>query len=750
MFNNSYKPFTKNFIYLMFYNAANWLIEPNYIPIYFEYSDISAGNTFWVGINKDNGSGWGTGINSSGQLGQLMGSATSYSSPVSVVGGFSFSQISCGDQHCIGINGSNGSGWGFGQGGDGRLGNNSTSYVDSPTSVLGGFSFKQISCGYNFSAGIVGSNGSAWAWGSNTYGQLGDNTLVSKMSPISVVGGFSFSQISCGYYHTLAINGADGSCWGWGQAANGKLAKDIFLSVSSPYVILNNMQFTQIDAGVGNYSAGIRSSDGSIWSWGINTYGQLGNNTRTQSSIPVSVVGGMSFTQLAVGHNHIVAIRGDGTCWAWGYNVAGQLGDFSRTSRSSPASVRGGFAFSKIAAGDLHSIGIRSSDGTAWAWGSSSYGQIGNNTRTSYSSPISVVGGFSFIEVTAGTTYTMGIVGVNGTLRSWGRSNYGQLGHNSATVSVSSPVSAVGGFSFKKISGYDTHSLGILGANGAAYAWGYNAAGQLGDFSRTNRSSPASVRGGFSFSNIATGTQVSLFINGANGNGWACGINTYGQLGNNTTTSYSSPVSVAGGFSFKQVMTGNLQSVSIIGDNTGYSWGSNTYGQLGICEAIYQSPISIQGGFSFTQIYAGQDHSVGIRGSDGSAWAWGSNTYGQLGDYTRTNRVSPVSVVGGFSFSSISVGLNECIGINGVNGSAWSWGNNTDGQLGNNTRTSYSSPISVVGGLSFSNLKIYGSNSIGIINQFTTFTWGSNSYGQLGVGSSSSVSSPIPVWCFCF
>jgi alpha-tubulin suppressor-like RCC1 family protein len=326
------------------------------------------------------------------------------------------------------------------------------------------------------------------------------------------------------------------------------------------------------------------------------------------------------------------------------------------------------------------------SDGSAWTCGNNTYGQLGNNTRTDSSKPVSVVGGFSFSNIFCGGTYFIGINGANGSAWAWGSNTNGSLGTYN-TTSYSSPASVVGGFSFTKIANFNNCSVGINGANGSAWAWGENTYGQLGDNSRTNRSSPVSVVGGFSFKDIACGDYFSVGINGADGSAWAWGYGYYGRIGNNTVNSYSSPVSVVGGF-------------------------------------------------SFSKIYCSFENTIGIRGSDGSAWAWGAGSSGRNGDSSITNRSSPISVMGGFSFSQLSGGSNHWLGINGANGSAWAWGENTYGQLGINSNNNKRSPNSVKIGYSFSEIAATNGASFFVRGSDNfNFCCGANLYGELGLNT---------------
>jgi alpha-tubulin suppressor-like RCC1 family protein len=340
--------------------------------------------------------------------------------------------------------------------------------------------------------------------------------------------------------------------------------------------------------------------------------------------------------------------------WAWGCNNCGQLGDNTTTSRSSPVSVVGGFTdWCQVSAGGCHNLGVRK-DGTAWAWGCNNCGRLGDGTTINRSSPVSVVGGFTdWCQVSAGCVHSLG-VRCNGTAWAWGCNGNGRLGDNTLTNRVS-PVLVTGGFTnWCQVSAGISHSLGVR-TDGTAWAWGYGRCGQLGNNNASFQCSPVLVTGGFTdWCQVSAGIEYSLGVR-RNGTAWAWGNNYAGFLGDNTTTSRSSPVSVVGGFT---------------------DW----------CQ------VSAPG------VHSGGGHSLGVR-RNGTAWAWGPNGGGRLGDNTTTNRSSPVSVVGGFTdWCQVSAGGSHSLGVR-TNGTLWAWGFNTSGKLGDNTTTSRSSPVSVVGEL---------------------------------------------------
>lgn len=337
--------------------------------------------------------------------------------------------------------------WGLGT--SGQLGDGGSSTRSSPAPIVGGFTdWVQLSAGGNHIMGIRG-NGTAWGWGVNAYGRLGDGTTVSRSSPVSVVGGFTdWVQISTGFQtsliHCLALR-ANGTAWAWGSNNSGKLGDNTITDKSSPVSVIGGFtDWIQLSGG-GLHSLGLRSN-GTAWGWGGNAFGQLGDGTSVSKTSPVSVVGGFTdWTQLSTFSIHSLGIRSNGTAWSWGYNTSGLLGDGTNISRSSPVSVVGGFTdWLQVSAGATHSLGVRS-NGTAWAWGSNSNGRLGDGTITGTSSPVSVIGGFTdWIQISAGTNHSLG-VRANGTAWAWGYNGYGRLG-DGTTTQRSSPVSIAGGF----------------------------------------------------------------------------------------------------------------------------------------------------------------------------------------------------------------------------------------------------------------------------------------------------------------
>jgi alpha-tubulin suppressor-like RCC1 family protein len=353
----------------------------------------------------------------------------------------------------------------WGSNSNGKLGDNTTSSRSSPVSVVGDISdWVQLSSGGNHSLGLR-ANGTAWAWGLNSFGQLGDNTITSRRSPVSVVGGYTdWKQVSAGYSHSLGIR-ANGTAWAWGRNLGGSLGDSTTTSRRSPVSVVGGYtDWVQVDAG-GHSNLGLRA-DGTLWAWGRNVHGELGDNTTSSRLSPVSVVGGITdWVQVSVAIGqidlHSIAIRADGTAWSWGSNFGGKLGDGTTNNTSSPVSVVGGYTdWKQVSAATSHSLGIRA-NGTAWAWGYNTSGQLGDNTTSNRSSPVSVVGGFTdWISVAAGEFFSIG-ERANGTAWAWGFNSSGQLG-DTTTSSRQSPIEIAGNFTdWVSVTAGDTHALAI-------------------------------------------------------------------------------------------------------------------------------------------------------------------------------------------------------------------------------------------------------------------------------------------------
>jgi hypothetical protein len=229
------------------------------------------------------------------------------------------------------------------------------------------------------------SDGTVWAWGANGDGQLGNGSTTNSSTPVQVSGlPGAVSAIAAGYNHGLAI--VSGNVWAWGNNGDGQLGNGTTTNSSSA---VQTTGLTNIIAVSGGWDHSLAlKSDGTVWAWGNNAAGQLGNGTNTASSVPALVIGlPMPAVAIAAGGFHSLALLSNGTVWAWGSNSNGQLGNGTTISSVVPVQVSGLTGMSLIAAGEYHSLALKS-DGTVWAWGDNAAGQLGNGLTADSSVPV--------------------------------------------------------------------------------------------------------------------------------------------------------------------------------------------------------------------------------------------------------------------------------------------------------------------------------------------------------------------------
>jgi alpha-tubulin suppressor-like RCC1 family protein len=316
----------------------------------------------------------------------------------------------------------------------------------------------------------------------------------------------------------------------------------------------------------GNFG-GIEASTGILYTWGAGNL-ELGTYSNLNASTPTSVLfltGYRSFTQLVSGNIQdaspaVLVLEGSsGSAYAWGRNTLGTLGTGSATSIDSPVSVLGGRSWSMLAIDSVsddadHACAIEASTGNAYCWGNNTLGELGTNTIINASSPVSVVGGRSYSQIFVDNQTSYALEASTGNIYSWGSGTQGQLS-NGIITNESSPVALSGNRSFVSmvIAGNNSNepaNFAIEGSTGNLWAWGYNAAGYLGigSVGPTATSSPLSVFGGRSYSSVTSGggSGYVVAIEASTGNAYAWGTVTGGRLGNNRDIYSNSPLSIAG------------------------------------------------------------------------------------------------------------------------------------------------------------------------------------------------------------
>jgi alpha-tubulin suppressor-like RCC1 family protein len=344
--------------------------------------------------------------------------------------------------------------WTWGYDTTGRLGNAAITTRSTPvTTFAGGTNWKQVANGYAFCAAIK-TDGTLWTWGNNGQGQLGTNDLTTRSTPVTTfAGGTNWKQVSSGSNHTAAIK-TDGTLWTWGFGTQGQLGNAAITNRSTPVTTFSGgTNWKQVSSG-GSHTAAIKT-DGTLWTWGYGNFGRLGNAVTTGNiSTPVTTfAGGTNWKQVS-GSNHTAAIKTDGTLWTWGLGTSGQLGTNDVTIRSTPVTTfAGGTNWKQVSSGGALIAAIKT-DGTLWTWGLNAGtfgpGALGTNDTTNRSTPVTTfAGGTNWKQVGCGGQHTAAIK-TDGTLWTWG---YGfATGANTGT-SRSTPVTTfAGGTNWKQVS----------------------------------------------------------------------------------------------------------------------------------------------------------------------------------------------------------------------------------------------------------------------------------------------------------
>ena len=352
--------------------------------------------------------------------------------------------------------------WVWGSNSRGGLGDNqSNNNICTPvTTFPGGSNWKVVGSGAGNATGCVAikTDGTLWTWGNSFAGQLGDNTAPSfgKSTPVTTfAGGTNWKQCSSGGYITAAIK-TDGTLWVWGGGTGKSLGNNQSNNnICTPVTTFaGGTNWKQVHVG-GSSMAAIKT-DGTLWTWGAGGSGQLGDRAFSSRLTPITTsAGGTNWKQVSVGGNYMAAIKTDGTLWTWGRSSEGQLGNNNDTVNSGGATpvttFAGGTNWKQLSAGTDHTAAIKT-DGTLWTWGLGTFGRLGDNTTTSKSTPVTTfAGGTNWKQVSCGDRFTAAIK-TDGTLWTWGNNPFGQLGDNTIT-SKSTPVTTfAGGTNWKQVS----------------------------------------------------------------------------------------------------------------------------------------------------------------------------------------------------------------------------------------------------------------------------------------------------------
>ncbi|BDR52279.1 hypothetical protein KIM372_01860 [Bombiscardovia nodaiensis] len=734
---------------------------------------------------------------------------------VSAPGGRRFVDVAAGDYYSLAL-ADDGTAWAWGSNDDNQLGfTGSNNGTPQAVTMPGGIQFKKIAAGSNFSAAID-SVGDVYTWGAGSSGQLGNgmNSTVSVPTHMSLPTTSEAVQIVASGSHILALT-ASAQAYAWGSNTNGELGNNTTAASNVPVVV--GLPGNALPAGMGaggTHSLAV-SRKGDMYAWGANAKGQLGDGSTAEQHVPQAgklitidpeivnfdnaVTPGT--TNIATGvwtGNTLTHPAGEITVsvtWklagVWQndahlryryldeYVIHFDLGGAPGTAPADQnydeetnqhatwptVPIRAGYEF----AGWFTPQGqpfnfdqpVHASANLTAHWDRSTFaltpdaGIISGGTHLTLSGPGDP--GFRFTQVTGGNQFSVGL-GSNGLIYAWGDNSVGQLGDETNTssrkpVRVHTPA----GVTFTSISSYSYYTMAV-GSDGKAYVWGSNVGMGIGFSTSSNKPVPYQTPAGVRIVQVSAGYMHSYALSD-DGRIFAAGANYYGEVANDTNVrTYYTPIAVQlpAGKTFIRVSTGKYYGLALASDGTIYSWGYGVNGQLGngtTASSATLLPVTMPAGVSFAVIKAGATYAAAIS-TTGDVYTWGLNTDGQLGNGTTAQVLTPtqISLPGGAKAIEIGTGVTYSYSraftsALTTTGDIYAWGDNSFGELGNGTLSNSLSPalVSAPVGVSFASVSEGGGYTLAASAAGDVYAWGSNSDGQLGNGNTLQSNLPVAV-----
>lgn len=634
----------------------------------------------------------------------------------------------------------------WGNNGSGQLGVGDSSNRSAPTTLYSPPTNRTADVSKTHAATI--QDGHFVTWGQNNYGQLGDGTTQST----NVIGYYSpdgdWVSICVGTDHTVGLKG-DGDVYTWGRNNVGQLGSSASSSAISTTPQRIGMYAIKAISCGDDYTMALRT-DGTLWGWGYNGQGNLGDNSTTNRFSPVQVgtSNGTSsgWVTVSAGSTHTVGLRDGGRLYTWGNNGNGQLGDNTTNQSRAPKSINLAGVV-EVAAGGSHTLAVTAS-GDLWAWGANGAGQLGDGTTTQRPTPTAIFqpgqtsSDHNWLAVQAGDNHSLGIR-VSGAVASWGSNASGQLGRSTSSTPASKPGAVVGSMRLgAQALGSDKTFL--IKSNGTLWAWGNPAQGGLGIQGTFNNTLPTQVtttspsdasNNWVKLAHAAGGVMAGIK---AGGSLWTWGHEIGGELGNGngTTDTFNVPSRIgAATDTWKDVDCSMTHCVGLKSNGTLWSWGTTYHGNSSSRTTV-TAPTQVGTRTDWIAASAGSGFTAGVR-SNGSLWLWGKNDQGQLGivnDYT--DRALPTQMTQiSYAWRDVDCGAGHVLAW-AETGDLATWGNNDGSQLLSAGTPASSTVVWVSGGtLPWRQFTAHNYNSTALDVGDNLYVWGESTNGEIGDGT---------------
>lgn len=642
-------------------------------------------------VLKENGTVWAWGRNSEAELGDNTWETRSV--PQQVIGLNNIVQVAAGEMFSMALK-NDGTVWTWGKNDSGQLGNSTYNTSALPVQVTGISAVQTIAAGYNHSLAVT-ETGDLYSWGSNEVGQQGNTgTTIGGNSSYPQFAGLSHVvSVAAGGEHTLAAT-ENGDVYAWGSSAFGKTGH----TETGIEKVAGLQNITQVTAG--RWFSAALDANGTVWTWGRNEVKELGREiSGEETSVPSAIPDLEDVVSISAMDRHTLAVKQDGTLWAWGWNAVGQVGDGTLENRQSPVKIMDNVLLPNSTEKLTASAGVEFSvvlDGNSKvvAWGNNSSGQLGDGIAFMTSTPVlSYEMGTDVKYISGGEENTV-VLHENGQVSVWGENYCGELGrgtYGNADIPKEAKIQGLSNM-ISVDAGYH-HTL-ALDADGKVWSWGKNANGQLGNGTQENNAATPSVVAE-NVKTIAAGNTHSLAVKN-DGTILSWGDNSYGKLGETAGGVRLTPTALAPLQNVKAVAAGMDHSVALLEDGTVWTWGRNNRGQLG--DGTQQDsavPIQVTGLPTITAISAKGNHTMALD-ETGYVWLWGDNWYRQVMNDWQSEIVNqPTKRTDISNIVDISAHDRESMVLKS-DGTVWGWGQNENGRLGDGSKTDRPEPVQML------------------------------------------------------